>query len=67
MQKRDAGWVIKGFGKDNITAHVLFSDMEVEYAQIYYGGMKGSSLRDLWDELDRIAKKIGTSLEYIKQ
>jgi hypothetical protein len=67
FQKRDSVWIAKAFGKDNITAYVLLPGMNVDYAQVYYGGMKGSPVKDLWNEFNKIATALSNKIEYVKQ
>lgn len=58
---RDTITVMKGFGK------MTFMHEKTENMIINNIGMKGSPARKVWNEIDRIAKLLGSELEYVKQ
>jgi hypothetical protein len=41
-------------------------DHQPSYSEIYYGGAKKSPLREAWNELDAIARKLGDNIVYSK-
>jgi hypothetical protein len=55
-----------GEGASNVTFSLGGAKAERTFTGIYYGGMKGSSLRNSWNELDAIAKQLGGIITYSK-
>lgn len=45
-------------------AMIVISSNEPIYSVIQYGGMKGSTRRDSWNELVKLAKEIGPIIRY---
>jgi hypothetical protein len=58
----DSTIILRGQFKYNIAFSLGGVSSVPSYEDIRYGGMKGSPLRDAWNELDRIAAKIGNSI-----
>jgi hypothetical protein len=67
LQKRDSTWILKGWGKLTVEVNLGLATTYSDYEVIYYGGMKGSALRESWNELDKIATALSDKIEYIKQ
>lgn len=50
----------------NVTINFTYAKTERSFQNIYYGGMKGSPLRNAWNEMDRIAHMMGRNVRYSK-
>lgn len=59
---------ISFFGEvaNDVTISLGGVKMERTFERIYYGGMKGSDLRNAWNEMLSIAKQFGTEIKYSK-
>lgn len=57
--------------KDTITAMKAWVRMtfisQTELLPVSNAGAKGSAIRKAWDEMNKIAKLLGSELEYVKQ
>lgn len=63
--QKDSILIISGEFVDRALMNVIKSNEPV-YSSIQFGGMKGSSRRDSWIEMERIAKLFGPIVRYIK-
>lgn len=51
---------------DNVTMSIGGAKLQRRFTPIYYGGMKGSSLRNSWNELNAIASQFGREITYAR-
>lgn len=65
--KTDTATFIKGLTKSTVNIKIFGSELESDYAQLSFMGMKGSPYRRAWEEMDKIAKLISPNVGYIKQ
>lgn len=67
IEMKDSTIEIKGNFKMPILNGMNLIYTGVPYDDVYYGGMKGSAIRNSWNEMDRIAKLISPNVVYIKK
>jgi len=65
--RTDTATFIKGMTKSTVSLYLSSVKYEDDFSQISFIGMKGSSYRKVWEEMDRIAKLLSSNLIYIKQ
>lgn len=67
MARIDSVTYIKAQSRVSSTITVFGATVQDDYATLEFSGMKGSPVRDAWNEMDRIAKLISPEVSYIKQ
>ncbi|CAN5576186.1 hypothetical protein BH10BAC2_BH10BAC2_10230 [soil metagenome] len=63
VAKTDTAIFLKGMVKPAVT----LGNFQADFSVAYFGGMKGSQVRDSWNEANRIALLIDSSVRYLKQ
>ncbi|MEP6845612.1 MAG: hypothetical protein ABI861_06400 [Panacibacter sp.] len=58
---------IKGLVKPVVDIQFGETKVSNDFSIIYYGGMKGSILKDSWNELQRISLLLSDNIKYIQQ
>jgi len=57
---------VTGEVASNVTIGLTYAKEEKHFTDISYGGMKGSGMRNAWNEMNRIAHMMGSNLRYSK-
>lgn len=57
---------VTGESANNVTIGLTYAKAERTFQGIYFGGMKGSPVRNAWNEMDRIAHMMGKNIRYSK-
>ena len=67
ISRKDSIMILKGWQKPLMSIQIYGVKSEYDFDVIYFAGMKGSILRNSWNEFDRMAKEISDKIEYTKQ
>lgn len=62
----DKNITVTGDAASNVTISLYGAKAERTFIGIYFGGMKRSSLRNAWNEMDNLAKQFGDKITYSK-
>lgn len=63
---KDSTITLFGEVANDVTVEIWGAKLERTFAQIYFGGMKGSDMRNGWNEMDSIAHEFGNKISYSK-
>lgn len=61
---KDSSIVFSGFMASNVSISIYGAKTERAFGSVYFGGMKGSPLRDAWEKLENFALSFGATISY---